>query len=85
MNRRTWLTSWLKLSNLITLGLLMISAFGAFQLRKDSNNTLNKNSQTVTATEECNVDILGEKANSANLQQKVMCSGGSHIKNITQE
>ncbi len=85
MNRRTWLTSWLKPSNLIALGVLLIGAFTAFQSIKSSNDAPATKTQTVTATEECNVDTVGQKANGANVEQKVDCSGGSEIKNITQE
>ena len=80
MNRRTWLTNWLKPANLIALGLLSVTAFGVFAGMKFFTKT-----QEITGEEGCQIDNATQRTSGdANLSQKINCSG-SVMENLKQE
>ena len=73
-----WLKNWLKPSNLIALGALIVSIWGGY--------TFLSNRQSVDAENNCEVKGVTQKTgDKENLSQSVNCSNDSTIENVIQK
>ena len=73
-----WFKSWLKPSNLIALGTLLVSIWGGY--------TFLFNRQSVDAENNCEVrDVTLKTGEKENLSQSVSCRNDSIIEGVIQE
>jgi len=73
-----WRNGWLKPSNLIALGSLIVAIWGGF--------TFLSNRQEVDAKNNCQVrDVAQKTGEKPNLGQSVVCDGDSVIEGVKQE
>ncbi len=80
MNRNDWLKNWLKPSNLIALGSLLVAAIGVW-----GGITIFSNRQVIKGTEGCTItDSEQELSGSASSSQSIDCSS-SKIEGVKQK
>lgn len=81
MSRSDWLKNWLKPSNLIALGALIVAVIGVW-----GGITIFSNKQELKVKNKCDVSqvkqIVGNKASSS---QTIECSEDSKIEGVVQE
>ena len=81
MSRIDWLKNWLKPSNLIALGVLVVTAIGVF-----GGITILTNRQELKVKNKCDVSDVRQTAGSkTSSSQNIECSDDSKIQGVVQE
>ena len=81
MNQNDWLKNWLKPSNLIALGALVVTAIGVW-----GGITIFSNKQKLEVKNKCDVSQVRQTAGSkTSSSQTIECSDDSKIEGVVQE